>query len=151
MLVPRPQNVPVVLFRIGGVACRGGGVSEVGRVGRVLELWHPRRRVLALQEATGVEFPADGMAIDVLFAARERPQPPRRIGLQQLGDEICSLGAHLWCHGVPARLDLSEDGPLVTRRKGRAAVQHLVCEDPQGPPVDGTRVPLAAEDLGATR
>uniref|UniRef100_A0A8R7UP35 Uncharacterized protein n=1 Tax=Triticum urartu TaxID=4572 RepID=A0A8R7UP35_TRIUA len=117
----------------GGAAVHG--VGDVGRRGAPDE-----RPVDALEE---------WVLLDLGGAAAVREALLRLLG-QQAPDEVPGGGADAGRVGEAQRLadNVEERGAVAGALEGRGAVQQLVEEDAEGPPVDGAAVAVAADDLG---
>ncbi|BAS92948.1 Os05g0237501, partial [Oryza sativa Japonica Group] len=129
------------LLVLGSGGGRGGGVlPEVDR------LRHRRRR-----EAPD-ERPVDAVEEGVLLDLGGAPgEGDPLVGLldEQAADEVTRDGAGAAVGGEAERLldDVAERGAVAGALERGGAVDELVEEDSQRPPVDGAAVALAADDL----
>mmetsp|Transcript_2246 Transcript_2246/g.6220 ORF Transcript_2246/g.6220 Transcript_2246/m.6220 type:complete len:214 (+) Transcript_2246:580-1221(+) len=78
------------------------------------------------------------------------PQPPARVHLQQLPDESLAGCAHGGLRGEPEPPghDALEGGVPGAALEGRCAVQQLVGQHPQAPPVHPAAMAVAVDHLG---
>ena len=85
--------------------------------------------------------------LDVLRAWLVGPEPLVPVLDQQPLDEVPGHWLNVPRPLHPARQDLLVDTEWIVVEEGRIAGQHLVYEDPEGPPVHGLVVALALDDL----
>jgi len=111
-----------------------GGVGDVWRLGAPDE-----RPVDAFEE---------GVLLHLGGAAPGR-EPVVRLLRQQSTDEVPGRGADRRHVREPQRLrdDVEERGAVPGALEGRGAVQELVEEDAEGPPVDGASMPFTFDDF----
>mmetsp|Transcript_7520 Transcript_7520/g.20546 ORF Transcript_7520/g.20546 Transcript_7520/m.20546 type:complete len:354 (-) Transcript_7520:2098-3159(-) len=135
---------------------------KVARVEAALQLRVPRGLVLEALELVEVEGREEWVVADVLGPSRAAPDAVLHPPLQQLGDHVLELRAHLvhadvepelvrGVEDVLAHLEgrhLVVHGPIGLDVEGGASDGHLVEEDAKGPIVHLEIVPLHGEHLG---
>eukprot|EP00322_Chrysochromulina_rotalis_P003769 CAMPEP_0115886008 /NCGR_PEP_ID=MMETSP0287-20121206/30979_1 /TAXON_ID=412157 /ORGANISM="Chrysochromulina rotalis, Strain UIO044" /LENGTH=105 /DNA_ID=CAMNT_0003342465 /DNA_START=648 /DNA_END=961 /DNA_ORIENTATION=- len=88
------------------------------------------------------------MRHDVTRASLERPEPRRRVGDEQPVDEILRVLPHERREEEVSTKDHLIELHRVVVHERRVACEHLVHENPDGPPVDRPGVPHIGDDLG---
>mmetsp|Transcript_26704 Transcript_26704/g.87562 ORF Transcript_26704/g.87562 Transcript_26704/m.87562 type:complete len:430 (-) Transcript_26704:798-2087(-) len=151
LVVPAVEGVLVDVDRIErGVRdwFVGFVLAKVGGVAVVLERGSEWRRHLAAAERGPIDVAEPRLALDVLDAEPEVPEPLARLRVQQLGDEVDGALAKCLFRVVHLERDYSlEDGHLRLRGERGCAREHLVDEHAERPVVDRLVLPRVPDHL----